>query len=192
MSVFVHAQGLCESDTIGAGTRVWGFAHVMQGAVLGRDCNICGHVFIEAGARLGDRVVVKNGVQVWNGVTLEDDVFVGPNATFTNDPRPRAARPREQVPLIPTRVRAGATIGANATLLSGIEIGSCAFVAAGAVVTRSVPAHALVAGNPATAKGWVCACGEGLDADLACVCGDRYRLLDAKQGLELITPAVRS
>ncbi len=188
MSVFVHERGLCESTEVGDGTRIWGFAHVMQGAVVGASCNVCGHVFIEAGARLGDRVVVKNGVQVWDGVTLEDDVFVGPNVTFTNDPRPRAARPREDVALLATRVRAGATLGANATLLCGIEVGACAFVAAGSVVTRSVAAHALVAGNPAVAKGWVCACGERLAADLACACGDRYRLVDAEHGLELVAP----
>jgi acetyltransferase-like isoleucine patch superfamily enzyme len=175
VSVFVHERGLCESDAVGRGTRIWGFAHVMHGAVVGIDCNICGHCFIESGARLGDRVVVKNGVQVWSGVTLEDDVFVGPNATFTNDPRPRAARPREEVVLLATRVAERATIGANATIVCGIEIGAAAFVAAGAVVTRSVPAHALVAGSPATRRAWVCDCALPLGEDLACACGRRYR-----------------
>ena len=148
--VFVHERGLCESDSVGGGTRVWAFAHVMAGAVVGVDCNICGHSFIETGAVVGDRVVIKNGVQVWDGVTLEDDVFVGPNATFTNDPTPRANRPRGQVVLLPTRVMAGATLGANATVLCGTTIGAFAFVAAGAVVTRGVAAHALVVGDRPT------------------------------------------
>jgi acetyltransferase-like isoleucine patch superfamily enzyme len=181
--VFVHERGLCESGAVGAGTRVWAFAHVMDGAVVGRDCNICGHSFVESGAVVGDRVVVKNGVQIWRGVTLEDDVFVGPNATFTNDLRPRADRPRDEVALLPTHVAAGATVGANVTVICGTTIGERAFVAAGAVVTRDVPAHALVAGNPARRIGWVCACGESLAEALACSCGRRFRLRGESEGL---------
>lgn len=181
--VFVHERGLCESDSVGGGTRVWAFAHVMAGAVVGVDCNICGHSFIETGAVVGDRVVIKNGVQVWDGVTLEDDVFVGPNATFTNDPTPRANRPRGQVVLLPTRVMAGATLGANATVLCGTTIGAFAFVAAGAVVTRGVAAHALVVGSPARRVAWACSCGERLPETLACACGRRFRLVDEETGL---------
>lgn len=180
--VFVHEKGLCESESVGAGTRVWGFAHVMAGAVVGRDCNICGHAFIERGARLGNGVVVKNGVQVWDGVELEDEVFAGPNATFTNDFRPRAAS--DEFELSRTLVRRGATIGANATIVCGITIGEHAFIGAGAVVHRDVAAHALVVGNPGVRVGWVCVCGQRLDDDLACACGRRYGLSDEERGLE--------
>ena len=144
---FRHPQAIVETDRIGEGTRVWAFAHVLPGAAIGRDCNICDHVFIENDVVVGDRVTVKCGVQLWDGVTLEDDVFVGPNATFTNDPFPRSRRYPER--FARTVVRAGASIGANATLLPGIEIGQGAMVGAGAVVTRDVPPGVIVTGNPA-------------------------------------------
>ncbi len=151
--VFVHAAGLCESTQVGPRTRIWAFAHVLPGAVIGADCNICDHVFIENAVRLGDRVTVKSGVQLWDGVVLEDDVFVGPNATFTNDRFPRSRQYPASYPT--TRVMTGASIGANATLLPGITIGSGAMVGAGAVVTRSVPPNAIVVGNPARIVGYV-------------------------------------
>jgi len=150
--VFVHEQGLCESAEVGPGTRIWAFAHVLEGARVGAECNICDGVFIEGGAVVGDRVTVKCGVQLWDGVELEDDVFVGPNATFTNDPMPRSRQWLEEYPR--TVVRAGASIGANATILPGLEIGLGAMVGAGAVVTRSVPPHAIVVGNPARIAGY--------------------------------------
>lgn len=150
--VFVHDRALCESENIGGGTRIWAFAHVLPGARIGRDCNICDGVFIEDSVIVGDRVTVKSGVQLWNGVVLEDDVFVGPNATFTNDPFPRS---RKWIEHPSTIVRATASIGANATILPGLEIGRGAMVGAGAVVTRQVPAHAIVTGNPARIKGYV-------------------------------------
>jgi UDP-2-acetamido-3-amino-2,3-dideoxy-glucuronate N-acetyltransferase len=150
--VFVHERGLCESEDVGAGTRVWAFAHVLKGAKVGSDCNICDGVFVEDKAVIGDRVTLKCGVQVWNGVRLEDDVFVGPNATFTNDPFPRSRRWIEDFP--ETVVQAGASIGANATILPGLVIGTGAMVGAGAVVTRSVPPNAIVVGNPARIKGY--------------------------------------
>lgn len=158
--VFVHPHGLCESGDVGAGTRVWAFAHVMDGATVGRDCNICDHAFVEAGARLGDRVTVKNAVLVWERVTVEDDVFLGPGVVFTNDLRPRAHVKRSGDALVPTIVREGATVGANATVVCGVTVGRHAFVAAGSVVTVDVPDFAFVAGNPARQRGWVCACGE--------------------------------
>lgn len=166
--VFVHELGLCESERVGAGTRVWAFAHVMADAEIGVDCNICDHAFVETGARLGDRVTVKNATLVWDRVDVGDDVFLGPNVVFTNDLRPRAAVKRGREEFLPTRVRTGATIGANATIVCGVTVGAHAFVAAGAVVTRDVPAHAFVAGNPASPRGWVCACGDRLGDDLAC------------------------
>jgi UDP-2-acetamido-3-amino-2,3-dideoxy-glucuronate N-acetyltransferase len=151
--VFVHERGLCESDDVGSGTRIWAFAHVLAGARLGIDCNICDGVFIENEVVVGDRVTVKSGVQLWNGVELEDDVFVGPNATFTNDPFPRSRQWLDGYPK--TVVRSGASIGANATVLPGIEIGRGAMVGAGAVVTRAVPPNAIVKGNPARISGYV-------------------------------------
>jgi acetyltransferase-like isoleucine patch superfamily enzyme len=175
----IHPQALCESDDVGTGTRVWAFAHVLAGAVVGRDCNICDHTFVEGGARIGDRVTLKNGVSVWTGVVLDDDVFVGPNAVFTNDLVPRAAPYRTpQEKLGCTLVERGATIGANATVVCGVTVGEHAFVGAGAVVTRDVPAHALVVGVPAGPVGWMCVCGLRIEPDVTCDCGRRYQCRD--------------
>jgi acetyltransferase-like isoleucine patch superfamily enzyme/dTDP-4-dehydrorhamnose 3,5-epimerase-like enzyme len=155
---FRHPQSLVETDRIGRGTRVWAFAHVLPGAVIGEDCNICDHTFVENDVIVGNRVTLKCGVQLWDGVRIEDDVFVGPNATFTNDPFPRSGRHLAAYP--PTVVRAGASIGANATILPGVTVGPGAMVGAGAVVTRSVPANALVVGNPARIVRYVDARGD--------------------------------
>ncbi len=152
-SYFAHPQALVESPSIGDGTRIWAFAHVLPGAVIGRDCNICDNVFIENDVRVGDRVTVKCGVQLWDGVRVEDDVFIGPNATFTNDPFPRSRQHLAKYP--ETIVRQGASIGANATILPGITIGQHALVGAGAVVVRSVPPYAVAIGNPARIQRYV-------------------------------------
>jgi UDP-2-acetamido-3-amino-2,3-dideoxy-glucuronate N-acetyltransferase len=170
-SVYVHPAGLCESDDVGARTRVWAFAHVLPGAVIGTDCNICDGVFVEGGAVIGDRVTVKNGTLVWDRVTIENDVFLGPGTVFTNDPGPRADFPKTPSDFAPTLVCRGATVGANATIVCGVTIGPRAFVAAGAVVAGDVPGHALVVGNPARPMGWVCECGQRLGEDLRCRCG---------------------
>ena len=151
--VFIHERAIVESSEIGAGTRIWAHAHVLPGARIGRDVNVCDGVFVENDVVVGDRVTIKCGVQLWDGTELEDDVFVGPNATFTNDPMPRskqhlAVKQR-------TRVRQGASIGANATVLPGLVIGSQAMVGAGAVVMRDVPPFAIVVGNPARICGYV-------------------------------------
>ena len=160
---FTHPNALCESTQVGDGTRIWAFAHVLPGARIGRDCNICDHVFIENDVVVGDRVTLKCGVQLWDGMRLEDDVFVGPNATFTNDQFPRSKQYPEAFGQ--TIVRKGASIGANATILPGITIGTRAMVGAGAVVTRSVPPNAVVVGNPAKIIGYVdTADHEGQDA----------------------------
>ena len=143
---FVHERALVESDTIGPGTRIWAFAHVMPGAVVGADCNICDHTYIEGDVVLGDRVTVKSGVYLWDGLRIEDDVFIGPQATFTNDPFPRSRQPFE-CPI--TTVRAGASIGAGAIVLPGVTVGERAMVGAGAVVTRDVEPDVVVIGNPA-------------------------------------------
>ena len=144
---FTHPAAICETTAVGHGTRIWAFAHLLPGAVIGSDCNICDHVFIENDVVVGDRVTVKSGVQLWDGVRLHDDVFVGPNATFSNDKFPRS---RQRPPAFAeTVVQRGASIGANATILPGITIGMNAMVGAGAVVTKDVPANAIVVGNPA-------------------------------------------
>lgn len=182
-TVFVHERALCESDAIGPRTRVWAFAHVMSGAVIGADCNVCDHVFVETGARVGDRVTIKNNSLVWDKVTIEDEVFVGPNTVFTNDRVPRVVFKHGPDEFLPTLVRRHATLGANVTIVCGVTIGEHAFVAAGAVVVRDVPAYALVAGNPARRIAWICACGERLPASLECACGRRFRLIDPERGL---------
>lgn len=153
MNYYVHPQGLCESQEIGENTRIWAFAHVLPGARIGADCNICDQVFIENDVVLGNRVTVKCGVQLWDGLRVADDVFIGPNATFTNDRFPRSKQYPEA--FAPTRIERSASIGANATILPGITIGQSAMVGAGAVVTRSVPPHAIVVGNPARIVGYV-------------------------------------
>lgn len=150
---FVHALGCCESKHVGRDTKIWAFAHVLPEARIGEACNICDHVFIENDVVIGDRVTVKCGVQLWDGITIEDDVFIGPNATFTNDPFPRSKQDRVAMPRI--MVARGASIGANATILPGLTIGQSAMVGAGSVVTRSVPANAIVTGNPARIVGYV-------------------------------------
>ena len=150
---FVHAHGLCESTHVGAGSRIWAFAHVLPNARIGADCNICDHVFIENDVVIGDRVTIKCGVQIWDGIQLEDDVFIGPNATFTNDRFPRSKIYPDN--FAKTVVRKGASIGANATILPGISVGTNSMIGAGAVVTRSVPPNAIVVGNPAKIVGYV-------------------------------------
>jgi acetyltransferase-like isoleucine patch superfamily enzyme len=173
-SVFVHERALCESDDVGPRTRVWAFAHVMKGAVVGADCNLGDHAFVESGARIGDRVTVKNAVLIWDKVVVEDDVFLGPNMVFTNDMNPRAAFKKPASEFLPTLVKRGVSIGANATIVCGLTIGENAFVGAGTVVIHDVPAYALVVGNPAHQIGWMCACGERLGESLSCACGRRY------------------
>jgi acetyltransferase-like isoleucine patch superfamily enzyme len=149
--VLVHPSGICESDQVGDGTRIWAFAHVLPGARIGRDCNICDGVFIENDVILGDEVTVKSGVQLWDGVRLGHKVFVGPNATFTNDEFPRSKRRKKPAE---TTVEDHVSIGANATILPGIRIGFGAMIGAGAVVLNDVPARAVVAGNPARVVGY--------------------------------------
>jgi len=163
MDYFVHPQGICESNSVGAGTKIWAFAHVLPGAVIGKDCNICDHVFIENDVVIGDRVTVKCGVQLWDGLRIGNDVFIGPNVTFTNDLFPRSKqRPAE---FAKTMLEEGCSIGANATVLPGISIGRNAMVGAGAVVTRSVPPNAIVYGNPAQIQGYASEMSKTIDTE---------------------------
>lgn len=149
---FVHPQGICESNQVGARTRVWAFSHVLPGAVIGQDCNINDHVFVENDVIIGDRVTLKSGVQIWDGIRLGDDVFVGPNATFTNDRFPRSKQYPEAFPH--TTIEEGASIGGGAVILPGIRVGRRAMIGAGAVVTKDVPPYAIVVGNPGRIMGY--------------------------------------
>jgi acetyltransferase-like isoleucine patch superfamily enzyme/dTDP-4-dehydrorhamnose 3,5-epimerase-like enzyme len=152
VNYFVHPQGICESDNVGEDTRIWAFTHVLAGAVIGAQCNLCDQVFVENDVVVGDRVTVKCGVQLWDGLRVGNDVFIGPNATFTNDKFPRSKQ--HQATPLRTTIGDGASIGANATILPGLVIGSCAMVGSGSVVTRDVPPKAIVMGNPARIVGY--------------------------------------
>jgi UDP-2-acetamido-3-amino-2,3-dideoxy-glucuronate N-acetyltransferase len=168
-----------EPCEIGAGTRIWHFSHVMQGARIGPQCNLGQNVVISPGVVLGRNVKIQNNVSVYSGVTLEDDVFCGPSVVFTNVTTPRSEIPRRDH-YVETRVERGASLGANCTVVCGVRVGRFALVGAGAVVTRDVPPYALVMGVPARRVGWVCRCGETLPepetASRACrACGNEYR-----------------
>jgi UDP-2-acetamido-3-amino-2,3-dideoxy-glucuronate N-acetyltransferase len=166
---FVHEKGMCESTHVGQGTRIWAFAHVMAGAVIGQGCNLGEGVFVENNVKIGDNCTIKNGVCLWELVTLEADVFVGPHAVFTNDFTPRSfLKKHDPKYFLPTTVKRGATIGANATIVCGITIGEYALIGAGAVVTHDVPAHGLVVGNPGSLVGKVCFCGVTLKTHEYC------------------------
>jgi len=145
-----HETAICETAFVGQGSRIWAYVHILAGARIGDDCNICDFVFIEDDVSIGDRVTIKSGSHLWKGVTIEDDVFIGPNVAFTNDKNPRSGN--RDFKLLHTVVRKGAVIGANATILPGLEIGEGAVVGAGSVVTRNVPPHVTVLGNPAMEK----------------------------------------
>jgi len=156
MQFYKHPQAIVESEKVGLNTRIWAFAHILPGALVGSDCNICDHVFIENDVIIGNRVTIKCGVQLWDGTRIEDDVCIGPNATFTNDPFPRSKQYKQYLDkFLVTTIKEGASIGANATILPGLTIGKNAMIGAGAVVTRNVPQNAIVVGNPAYINGYV-------------------------------------
>jgi len=144
---FIHPLADVATLSIGEGTRVWQFVVILKGAEIGKECNICAQNFIEGDVVIGDRVTIKSGVQLWDGTRVEDDVFIGPNATLTNDPYPRSKEYPEKYSGI--TIKRSASIGANVTLLPGITIGEYAMIGAGAVVTKDVPAYSVVVGNPA-------------------------------------------
>lgn len=143
----IHPQSDVQSKKIGNGTKIWQYCVVFPEAVIGNNCTICAHVLIENDVTIGNNVTVKSGVQLWDGLTVEDNVFIGPNATFTNDLFPRSKNPGWK--LARTRIRKGASIGANATILAGLTIGENAMIGAGSVVTKDVPANTVWYGNPA-------------------------------------------
>jgi acetyltransferase-like isoleucine patch superfamily enzyme len=163
----VHPQALVECETIGKGSRVWAFAHVMEGASLGTDCNVGDHAFLETGSYVGNNVTIKNHVCIWEGIVIEDDVFLGPYVVFTNDKYPRSPRMsrtsnryrQKETWLESTVVKQGSSIGANSTIMPGITLGAYSMIAAGSIVTRDVEPHALMAGSPARRVGTVCFCG---------------------------------
>jgi UDP-2-acetamido-3-amino-2,3-dideoxy-glucuronate N-acetyltransferase len=175
---FIHESAYVDAGaTIGAGTKVWHFCHVMPGAVIGERCSLGQNVVVMGGTKIGTNVKIQNNVSVYEGVELEDDVFCGPSMVFTNviNPRSHVSRKHEYRR---TLVRRGASIGANATIVCGTTLGAYCFVGAGAVVSRDVPAHAIVVGVPARIAGWVCECGVRLDEglmELTCpTCGKLY------------------
>ncbi|MDI6839483.1 MAG: DapH/DapD/GlmU-related protein [bacterium] len=181
---FVHPTAIVdEGAEIGEGTKIWHFSHIMGGAKIGKNCVIGQNCFIARGAVLGNGVKLENNVSVYTFVTLEDYVFVGPSAVFTNDLNPRAPYPKGGK-WIPTHVCKGVSIGANATIICGINIGKWAFIGAGAVVTKDVPDYAIVAGVPARLIGWMCECGEKIEfknGGTSCYkCARKYH----KQGLK--------
>ena len=182
---FQHETAVVDEGTsIGAGTRIWHFSHVLTGSRVGENCNIGQNVVIGPEVHIGNGCKIQNNVSVYKGVTLEDGVFCGPSMVFTNVINPRAdVNRRDQ--FLPTLVRRGATIGANATIVCGATLGEFCFIGAGAVVTRDVPPHALMVGNPARRVGWMSHDGERLDENLTCpISGRRYRETD--NGLEEI------
>lgn len=185
MSGFIHPSAeIVPGADIGDDVRIWQNVVVLAGAVVGDRVKLARNVFVEGKARIGNGVTVKDSVSLFDGVTLEDDVFIGPAAVFTNVNNPRAFLDRRDE-VRPTLVRQGATIGAGAVILCGITIGRYALVGAGAVVTKSLPDHALAVGNPARPIGWVSRAGHRLDEDLACPeSGERYR--QGPDGLELV------
>jgi len=174
MNVFIHPTAeVSEGAKIGDGTKIWNLAQVREDAVIGENCIISKNVYIDTKAIIGNRVKIQNNVNVYHGVVVEDDVFLGPSMTFTNDMFPRAFNSDWKI--TETHVKKGASIGANATIVCGVIIGEYAMIGSGSVVTKDVPAHALVVGNPAKQIGWVCECGQRLNDKHSCPeCNKKY------------------
>ncbi|MBI4197758.1 MAG: N-acetyltransferase [Chloroflexi bacterium] len=185
--VYIHPSSIVEEPCqIGPGTKVWHFCHVMPQAIIGSGCSLGQNTFVGRGVRIGNGVRIQNNVSIYEGVTLEDYVFCGPSCVFTNDINPRSEFPKHGN-YLPTLVKRGASIGANATIVCGATVGRYAFIGAGAVVTKDVPDYALVVGVPARQAGWMCACGEQLKVNgnkaTCAACGAKY----TKDG-EALTP----
>lgn len=184
-AAYIHPSAIVDAGaSIGAGSKIWHFCHVMSQARIGSDCTLGQNVFVSSSARIGDRCRIQNNVSLYDGVELHDDVFCGPSVVFTNVRHPRAMVSRKHL-FEPTIVQQGATLGANCTIVCGVTIGRFSFVAAGAVVTRNVIPHALVSGIPANQIGWVCFCGERLKIQTANIfhcelCESCFREIDGR------------
>lgn len=182
-NTYIHESSYVDSDVqIGEGTRVWFFCHIQSGARIGRNCRIGQNVNIGNNVVIGNNVKIQNNVSVYEGVVLEDFVFCGPSMVFTNIMNPRSEYPqRGSEYYTKTLVKRGATLGANSTILCGVTIGRYGFVGAGAVVTKDVPDYALVSGNPATIKGWMCECGVKLDLSSSSVSNEAAQCTKCKK-----------
>lgn len=181
---FVHESSYIDDNVvIGKGTKIWHFCHIQSNVMIGENCSFGQNVNVSSNVHIGNKVKVQNNVTVYEGVELQDYVFCGPSMVFTNDLTPRSLYPKGRDNYKKTIVKKGASIGANATIICGIELGEWSMIAAGAVVTKSVPNHALMAGVPAKRMGWVCECGELLKKGLTCEkCGRKYK--ETSNGLE--------
>ena len=177
-TAYIHPNAIVESNDVGEKTRIWAFVHVLKGASIGTDCNICDHCFIENDVVIGNNVTIKSGVYIWDGVKIEDNVFIGANVAFTNDIYPRSKVYPEQ--FMRTLVKEGASIGANSVLIPNIVIGRYAMIGAGSVVNRSVKDYELIYGNPARHRGFICKCKEKVNFRqkkmVKCSCGLTYFL----------------
>ena len=175
--VYIHPKAIVETKEIGKHTKIWAFAHILEGAEIGANCNICDHTFIEGNVIVGNNVTIKCGVYLWSSLRVEDNVFIGPNATFTNDIRPRSkVYPPE---FAETYIKKGASIGVNATIICRVTIGAWAVVGGGSVVTKDVPDCALIYGVPAQIKSYICECTQDLLFEYSkakCECGKVYEL----------------
>ena len=175
----IHSSSEVQTNIVGEGTDVWQNCVILKGAIIGNACNICFNVFIENDVIVGNYVTIKSGVQLWDGLTIEDNVFIGPNVTFTNDLYPRSKNHLTEVSR--TTIRSGATIGANASILCGITVGKWAMIGIGSVITKDIPDYTLWYGNPARFKGYICECGKKLVASLCCEkCNRNYRIINSQ------------
>lgn len=183
---FAHKTAEVESKHIGKGTRIWAYVHIMKGAKVGSNCNVGHGAFLESGSKIGNNVVVKNGVSIWDGVSIEDDVLIGPNVAFTNDLKPRVKKIKPNFKAMKTKIKKGATLGANCTILPGLTIGKYSMIGAGAVVTKDVPDFALVVGSPAKTVSYVCVCSCNLkEKPTYLFCNKCHRkYLKLKKGLD--------
>ena len=183
---FIHPAAIVETDQVGADTRIWAFVHILKGARIGSNCNICDHCFIENDVVIGNNVTIKSGIYIWDGVTLEDHVFLGPNVVLTNDLRPRSKAYHGSFEK--TLIKKYASIGANSTVLCGITIGEYSMAGIGSVITKNVPAYALVYGNPAQQHGWVDEQGNKMspDGDKQWISVDKIKYKETEKGLERI------